>query len=155
MKKFLTALMVLVVLSSATFANTTFTTAPVNEKVLKTFNAEFASANSVTWTEITGQGIFRATFTSDAQQYNAFISEEGDLLATSRAIDKKELPISVKNSLEKNYGKAVIDNSVTEINMEGSTSYYVTVTTEKATLIVKATTEGSLSVFKKQKGVAA
>ncbi|MEP6674629.1 MAG: hypothetical protein ABJA78_05725 [Ferruginibacter sp.] len=151
MKKLLTALMITVLSSAATFANTN----PVNEKVLKTFNAEFTTASSVTWKEISQHGIFRASFINDDQQYEAFISEDGDLIATARTIAKKQLPIEVAASMEKTYGKNYIDNSIAEINMEGGTAYYVTVITDKATLIVKASLDGSLSVFKKQKSVAA
>ena len=156
MKKLLTAFAITVLSATATFANTTAPTeTTVNEKVLKTFKTEFTTASSVTWSQLKGQSIFRASFTNNQQECEAFISEDGDLIATARTIDKKQLSMDISSSLEKAYGKSYIDNNVVELSIDGSTSYYVTVITEKATLIVKASTEGDLSVFKKQRGVAA
>lgn len=155
MKKILAALLITVLSTAASFANSnTGNAIPVNDKVLKTFNSEFTTASGVTWSELKQHGIFHASFMNDQQQYEAFITEDGELLATARVITKKQLSMDISSSLEKAYGKAYIDNNVTEIRMDGSTYYYLTVITEKATLIIKASVEGDLSVFQKQKSIA-
>jgi hypothetical protein len=148
MKKMFFALVITVVSSAAAFANTT---SPVNEKVLKTFSSEFTTASNVSWTELKTQGLFHAVFTYDDQKLDAFFNEEGELMATSRTIDKKQLPMAISKELGNRYSNAFVNTDVLEYSSEGSTSYFVTVITDKASLILKAASDGSMYVYKKVK----
>jgi hypothetical protein len=148
MKKMFFALVITVVSSAAAFANTTN---PVNEKVLKTFSSEFTTASNVSWTELKTKGLFHAIFNYNDQKLDAFFDEEGELVATTRTIDKKQLPMAITKELGDRYTNAFVNTDVLEYISEGSTSYFVTVITAKASLVLKASSDGSMYVYKKIK----
>ena len=148
MKKMFFAVLITVVSSAAAFANNAN---PVNEKVLKTFSSEFSNASNVSWTELKTKGLFHAVFTYNDQKLDAYFNDEGELMATSRSIDKKQLPLAITKELDSRYAKAFVSSGVTEFVSEGSTYYFVTVLTDKATLTLKAASDGSMYVYKKDK----
>ncbi len=154
MKKIFFALVITVVSSAAAFANTTKPAKAknaVNENVLKTFSSEFTTASNVTWTELKTKGLFQAGFNYNYQKLDAYFSEEGELMATSRSITTKQLPLAVSQELTSRFEKAYVNPDVIEFISEGSTSYFVTVVTSKATLIMKASPDGAMYIYKRQK----
>ncbi len=124
---------------------------PENEKVAQTFSSTFAKAKNVTWTEMKEEGIYHAAFELNDEKLDVFIDAEGEVLATSRYITAKQLPMAVTNQLAAKYTGYVVSPAIIEYSAQGETGYYITLSGEKNTVIVKADSAGSLSVFKKQK----
>jgi hypothetical protein len=147
MKKLIIALFVTAIGSTAfaTEGN------PQNEKVVQTFSTAFVNAKNVTWSEIKEEGIYHAAFELNDEKLDVFIDAEGEVLATSRYIIAKQLPMAVTKQLAVKYTGYAVSPSIIEYSVQGETGYYITLSGEKNTVIVKADSAGSFSVFKKQK----
>jgi hypothetical protein len=124
---------------------------PQNEKVLLSFSTAFADAKNVSWAEMKEEGIFHASFEVGDEKLDVFIDAEGEVLATTRYITEKQLPMAVKKQLAAKYAGYAVSPSSIEYTAQDETGYYITLSGEKNTLIVKADSAGSLSIFKKQK----
>jgi hypothetical protein len=118
--------------------------------VRKSFSKEFSNIKEVKWEELNTSGVFLATFAFNNEQLQAFFTEEGEFLGTTRQISVEQLPIMVLKEMAKQYTGARIA-SVYEYSLTDGLSYYITVVTEKNSLIIKATGSGQLTVYKKQK----
>jgi hypothetical protein len=147
MKKLIIALFVTAISTAAFAAKGN----PQNEKVVQTFSAAFANASNVVWAEIKGEGIFHAAFELEGEKMDVFIDAEGELLATTRYITAKQLPMAVTKQLAVKYADYAISPAIIEYAANGETGYYITLSGEKNTVTVKADSAGSLSVFKKKK----
>jgi hypothetical protein len=147
MKKLIIVLLVAVIGTTAFAAKGN----PANEKVVKTFSAAFVNAKNVSWTEIKGEGIFHASFDQEGEKLDVFIDAEGELLATTRYITAKQLPMAVTKQLAAKYADYAISPAVIEYSAQDETAYYITLASEKNTVTVKANSAGDLSVFKKQR----
>jgi hypothetical protein len=126
-------------------------TNPENEKVAQAFSSAFENAKNVTWSEIKDEGIFHATFELNDEKLDVFIDAEGEVLATTRYITAKQLPMAVTKQLAVKYAGYAVSPSIIEYSAQGETGYYVTLSGEKNSVIVKADSAGNLSIFKKQK----
>lgn len=117
-------------------------------KAKQAFNTEFATVSDVEWTTVTNEGVYQATFTFNNESLQAFFTEEGDFLGTTRRITKSQLPILVLNQLGKKYADAHVV-TIFEYSKQEGLEYYITITTEKGAQILKASGNGELSVYKK------
>ena len=70
--------------SMASFANVD----PVNGRVLEAFRSSFADAKNVEWKSLDESGLFQATFNYQNSELSAFYSEEGEMVAVARYINK-------------------------------------------------------------------
>jgi hypothetical protein len=147
MKKLIIALFI-TALGTTAFATQQ---SPVNEKVLQAFATTFASAKNVSWSEVKEEGIFRASFSLNDEKMDVFIDEEGEVLATTRYITHKQLPLAVSRELAVKYADYAVSPSIIEYSAHNETGYYITLSGDKKTVTVKANSAGELSVFKKQK----
>jgi hypothetical protein len=147
MKKLIIALFITAIGSTAFAAKGT----PANEKVMQAFSTAYGSAKNVSWTEIKEEGIFHASFEQEGEQLDVFIDAEGEMLATTRYITAKQLPMAVTKQLAAKYADYAISPAVIEYSATDETAYYITLAGKKNTVTVKANSNGSLSVFKKQK----
>ncbi len=147
MKKLFIALLITVLGSTAFAAGGN----PQNEKVVLTFSTAFSNAKNVTWVEMKEEGVFHASFEMEDEKFDVFIDEEGEVLATTRYITAKQLPMAVTKQLAVKYAGYAISPSIIEYSAQDETGYYITLSSEKNTVIVKADSAGSLSIFKKQK----
>lgn len=123
-----------------------------NPAVKEAFAKEFAQIKEVKWDVVTknGSGIYQANFTFNNESLQAFFTEEGEFLGTTREITKSQLPILVIRELDKKYGEATI-RTVYEHSMTDGIAYYINMVTEKGAMIVKATGNGELTVRQKLK----
>jgi len=145
MKKLL--LMLALSASSFAFANAT-TIEPVNQKALQSFKADFTSANDVKWATIEKEELYQVSFKYNNEEIIAIYNPEGELLSTARYIVREALPIMVTTELNKQYNNYIV-RTVIERTTNGETSYFVTLESEKSSLIVNAKPSGSISVYKK------
>lgn len=147
MKKFLSLIMLVAVISATAFATDG---GKVNRAVEQAFSKTFAGAQFVSWKVIKDQNIHQAAFMFHNQRLQAFFDGEGNLIGTGRAIEPTNLPLMVSRSLSARYPGNTISEVVEYVQNE-ETSYIVTVMTEKAKLIVRANPIGTTYVFKKEK----
>ncbi len=119
----------------------------VNQKVLDAFKTEFATAKEVEWS--VGSDYYKATFNYNGKYVFAFYNENGDLLCLTRYISPADLPLSLQNSLKKNYeGYWVSD--LFEAAKNDDTNYYITVENADTKIILNSSGSG-WSVYKKTK----
>ncbi len=149
MKKIITLVLVTVCTISMSFAATDKN--PANEKVVNSFKQAFAGAENITWRQLDGEDIFKASFNYNNEKVEAFYNTEGEMVATARYITLKQLPLAVVQSLRENYDTYIPEQEVVEYSDAGETAYYVRLAGKKAVVTVKASANGDLSVFKKEK----
>jgi hypothetical protein len=142
-------LLLILTLTASSFAFASATTIdPVNQRALKSFNTDFSTANDVKWVAVAGEDMYQVTFKFNNEEVIAIYNSEGELLSTARYIVKEALPIMVATELNKQYKNYII-RTVIERTANGETSYFVTLESEKSSLIVNAKPSGHISVYKK------
>lgn len=117
--------------------------------VTKSFNAKFANAADVSWKQ--NDDLYFARFVLNDKNFTAAYSDQGEMIALSRMLLTDQLPLVVLASLEEKYQEYKLPTNVTEIVMQGSTSYYLTVEGKTHFLQLKCSPEGSINVDKKMK----
>ena len=146
-KNFLIALLVAVVFSGSSFANTGKS---VNALVKQSFQKEFAGAQSVNWEVISDKDIFHASFIYNNERLNAYFDSEGNLLATGRYVKQENLPMLVNKGIDIRYKKFDVLESI-EFVTGSETSYIIRLENEKLSLYVQAHSDGSTTLLKKEK----
>jgi hypothetical protein len=116
--------------------------------VQQAFNKEFAQVKDVEWTTLSNDGVYKAKFTFNNESLNAFFTEDGEFLGTTRQIIKSQLPIGVVTELDKQYADARVA-TIFEYSRKDGLAYYITLITNKGAMVIKATGNGELSVYKK------
>lgn len=116
--------------------------------VTQALNREFAQAKDVEWTKVGTAGVYQAKFIYNNETLQAFFSDEGEFLGTTRQITKSQLPILILTSLEKNYPDYRV-STVFEYSKTDGLSYYITVVSPKSAMVLKASGSGDISVYKK------
>jgi len=146
-KNFLVALLVAVVFSGSSFANTGKS---VNALVKQSFQKEFAGAQSVSWEVISDKDIFHASFIYNNERLNAYFDAEGTLLATGRYVKQENLPMLVTKGIAVRYKQLNVQEAI-EFVTGSETSYIIKLENEKLSLYVQAYNDGSTTVLKKEK----
>ena len=146
-KNFLIALLVAVVFSGSSFANTGKS---VNALVKQSFQKEFVGAQSVSWEVISDKDIFHASFIYNNERLNAYFDQEGNLLATGRYVKQENLPMLVSKGIDIRYKKFDVLESI-EFVTGSETSYIIRLENEKLSLYVQAHSDGSTTLLKKEK----
>ncbi|MEO7444984.1 MAG: hypothetical protein ABIT96_08015 [Ferruginibacter sp.] len=147
MKKLTTILAacLLIAMGSAFAANPE----PGKDALRISLNKNFTNASDITWKE--KDGIYFAYFIKDNKDRMAAFDENANLIAESRDIKATDMPLAVSRSLEKQFSSYSINSPVSEIPMQGSTSYCFILENSKASLLVKCASNGSVEVVKKTK----
>ena len=144
-KKLLTLVLLLGVAISSTFANGAD---GVNDRVIKSFKKEFASAQDVQW-EIS-KDFYQATFKLNDQVMYGYYNGDGQLIALTRNITSVQLPISLLAEIKKNYSQYWISD-LFEIAMNNETAYYLTVENGDYSIVLKSNGTDGWEVFKKER----
>ena len=146
-KVILTAILFATVFTSSVFATESYS---VSKKVQKSFEQTFVNAKSVAWEKVSAEGIYHASFIMDQQEYHAYFSADGELVATCRSISTSYLPIIVSQSLGERFGSFAYKSAI-ELLKDGSTSYIVSLETTKHNLSVQVHSDGDVNIVKKEK----
>lgn len=146
-KNFLIALLVAVVFSGSSFANTGKS---VNALVKQSFQKEFAGAQSVSWEVISDKDIFHASFIYNNERLNAYFDAEGTLLATGRYVKQENLPMLVTKGITVRYKQYEVVEAI-EFVSGSETSYIVKLENEKLSMYIQAYNDGNTTVLKKEK----
>ena len=121
----------------------------VNARVKNAFLNDFTTASNVSWELL--KDFYFATFTLDNIEVSAAYNEQGELVGTSRTIERSLLPILVTRALDKKYEGYTISKKAIEMAFEGTTRYYISVSNEKQTLKLKCSADGIIEVERKIK----
>lgn len=147
MKKITTMLTAAMMLFSIfTFANEGD---KVSALVKAAFLKDFSAATTVSWEQ--SKGYYFATFTINQVELNAAYNEAGELVATSRAIEFAQLPLSVSLALSKQYEGYTLPKRVMEMNYDGITNYYINIENDRHFLKLKCSGSGDIQVERKMK----
>jgi hypothetical protein len=120
----------------------------VNDKIIKTFQKEFAGAQNVQW--ITTKEFVRATFTLNEQVVYAYYSPDGSLLGVTRNIVSGQLPINLLTDLKKNHNNYWITD-LFEMASNNENIYYITLENSDHKLVLKSNGTTGWEVFKKER----
>lgn len=149
MKKLTGLLAALFIFLSASAFITPAPIKDVSSVVLTSFNESFSSVTDVTWSQ--KENFYFANFTFNGIVTAAAFDESGNLIATSRKLGMAQLPLNVALSIQKGYDKYSVDENVTEISLDGKTTYYFIARNQKFTVTAKADASGGISVEKRVK----
>ena len=111
---------------------------PLPSHLLKEVEAEFGNVSNLQWKTV--DQFYKATFTTDGRQLEAFYTADGTLAALSRRLTIDQLPLTlIKQVKEKTLNYGVSD--LFELLTDKGTAYYLTISNEKETRNFKS--EGS------------
>lgn len=114
-------------------------------KLKSALNKEFAGASAVKWYSDDNK-TFMASFTLRETKITAYFDADGKLLMTRRFITAQQLPLIVANKLAKRYPKEEV-RSVVEFDNGVETVYYVSLEGAHTWKVIKATSNGQLSLY--------
>jgi hypothetical protein len=143
--KILVGVFVLLTSISSAFANGK---EEVNDRIVKSFQKEFAGAQNVQW--VTTKDFVKVTFTLNEQVVYAFYAQDGNLLGVTRNILSTQLPISLFTDLKKNYPSHWITD-LFEMATNNENTYYVTLENSDQKLVLKSNGTNGWEVFSKEK----
>ncbi|HEX6429080.1 MAG TPA: hypothetical protein VF008_15395 [Niastella sp.] len=143
--KILIAVFVFITGISSAFANGK---GEVNDKIIKTFQKEFAGAQNVQW--VTTKEFVKATFTLNEQVVYAYYSTDGNLLGVTRNILSGQLPINLLTDLKKNYNNYWVTD-LFEMATKGENMYYLTLENSDHKLVLKSNGTTGWEVFSKER----
>lgn len=148
MKKIITVLLILSVAIINVHATEIDGSVPVTKVIATSFSKEFSTAKEVNWSWIKEQDLFKATFSYNNKQLNAYFTREGEYVGTSRYISNDQLPLIIAKNLQQRYSdysiRTIIENTTT-----GQTTYFVTLESATHGLMVNASPNGELVKYKK------
>jgi hypothetical protein len=122
------------------FANDIKTTPAVQQS----FYAAFSNAQNVQWQTV--DQLYKASFLIDGQEFSAFFDADGTLIAASRYIQTQQLPLALQIDLKKRLAAATLVE-LFEINKDGNTNYYATISKGGKSTILKSDSQ-SWSIYK-------
>ncbi len=148
MKKIIMAVLFATTTTVAAFAGEQL---PANGKVLQSFYTLFEKAEKVNWSEVQETDIHHANFEYNGEKLDAYFNTDGEMLATTRYISSKQLPLAASMALREYFAGYEMMPQAIEYTGQGATSYYVTLASSRQDLVIKVDTNGGTSVFKKIK----
>src|SRR3982751_339157 len=105
MKKLLVIILILTVAIINTQARDV---KPVSENIKKSLSKEFTTATNIQWSYVDDKEVYRATFEFDGRELNAYFTQEGDFIGTSRYISRQQMPVVITQQLTKKYPNSVV-----------------------------------------------
>ncbi len=131
----------LISLSTAIFANPV-----VNDKVLKSFNKTFATAEEVRWHEANDH--YTVSFKHSGIRTTVNYDKSGNMVSTIRYYLPELLPLNVLSKLTREYSNATLFG-VTEIGAGNNVVYVVKIEEKKNWSTVKIDNSGNMEVIER------
>jgi len=113
------------------------------------FKHQFPQATNVSY-KVKGQ-FTEVSFVWNEMNLQAFYDVEGNLLATCRPLTMANLPVAAQLNLKDQYSGGVVRDAIEYNDPNDGVTYFVTMLTPKATYLLRVSTSGTISVFKKMK----
>jgi len=121
----------------------------VSEAIKTAFAKSFSSAKNVNWKKT--EDLYFANFQIEKNKLFAAFNESGELVAVSRTIDISQVPLALARALQERYADYYLLSTVTEMVLEGQTSYYISAESKTRSLELKCNANGEINVEKKTK----
>jgi len=131
------------------------TSANVSYSVTQQFNADFADAQSVTWTVT--KNAQKADFVENGVHRTAFYNLAGEFLGVTQVVGYNAIPAKSQKLIAEEYkgyapASVIIYQANTEVNDNiDPTSYFVDLKSDAHELLVRVTSTGNLDLFKQVK----
>ncbi|MEO6405965.1 MAG: hypothetical protein ABIY51_14585 [Ferruginibacter sp.] len=122
---------------------------PVSTEVKTAFLKKFSTAESVSWKK--NGDLYFASFQVNQNSFFAAYNEKAELVALSRNIQLSQLPLQLSQALAERYSSYTLSRDVTEMVLEGETSYYLNAESKDKTLQLKGKASGDIEVVSKTK----
>ena len=119
-----------------------------NEKVLKSFNETFSSAEDVKWEEF--PTYYTVSFVNAGIRSKVNYDREGNMTGSIRYYAPEMLPLNILNALKKQSSKKKLFG-VTEVTAGNEVIYYVKEEDDKNWITLKVDPSGNSEVFEKYK----
>lgn len=141
MKRIFIAALIAVAVTSSAFA---LDVNKISVKVKSSFENQFAGAENVTWSE--KDTYTKASFTLVDENVEAFFAADGELIAYSRKVEFKRLPLNAVQKIKKEYAGFTIAETI-EFDQDGEKNFYVSLTNGTKKQILAVSLYGSVTVF--------
>ncbi len=143
-KLFITALVAIALGTSAFAAPST-----ISNKVSNHFTNSFSKASNITWT-IT-EDFNKASFIMNNEKIEVFYDGFGDLIGTSKSIQFDKLPKQAIETLttEYTFPEYHVLECIEFVNADKEQNYYVSMEKDNATIVLKISQKGTVSLFTK------
>lgn len=141
MKKLIIAAIIAVSVAGSAFAAPT---ASVNYNVLSSFKSAFKGAADVQWT--IKQDFVKASFIINNERIEAFYSQDGEEIGTSKVISLDAMPVDAKRAFAKLYSNYNVKEAI-HFKAAEENAYYISAENEKETVIIKVGENNQVSVF--------
>jgi hypothetical protein len=148
MKNSLIGLFTMITMSAA--AQHESAKSPITDKMIQSLQKEFSNASGISWTGDNDNGLVHAKFLYNNEPVEAFFNEDGNLVSVARFIEERQLPIMVIKEMLTNYPKYKIREAL-EFTNEDDTSYVISASSEKETVILKFSPNGEYNRIKRIK----
>lgn len=145
MKKLFIAALIVVAAGTSAFA---LDGKRVNNNVKNSFEVQFSGAENVSWS--TTENYFKASFTLEDENVEAFFAKDGELIGTSHKVELIKLPSSAVKRIKKEYASYKITDSI-EFEHDGDRSFYVSLEDGNKKQILQVTLYGEVSVYRGEK----
>ncbi len=142
-KNFLSAVFAMLFATSSLFAAEE---TEVNSVVLNAFKRQFTNASDVEWN--TGSNYFKASFLYNYNYVNAYYSQDGEFIATTRNISSVNLPMLLQTDLKQKYNNYWISD-LYELAKPESTTYFITLENADQKIILKSSGGSEWTQYKK------
>ena len=113
------------------------------------FKRQFPQATEISY-KVKGQ-FTEVNFMWDNMRLQAFYDIEGTLLATCRPVAINNLPVAAQLNLKDQYPNGIARDAIEYNDPNDGVSYYVTLVNQKNSYLLRVSTSGTISVFKKMK----
>ena len=120
----------------------------VNEKVLKSFNETFASAEEVKWEEY--KTYYTVSFVNSGIRSKVNYDKDGHMLGSIRYYAPQLLPLNIYNMLKMDYRKKEL-YGVTEVTFGTDVTYFVKMQDAKNWFTIKIDASGNSTIHEKYK----
>ncbi|HKH63435.1 MAG TPA: hypothetical protein VKA49_21510 [Flavitalea sp.] len=120
----------------------------VNEKVLKSFNETFSSAEEVKWEEY--KTYYTVSFVHSGIRSKVNYDKDGRMLGSIRYYAPQLLPLNIYNRLKIDYSRKELFG-VTEVTFGTEVTYFVKMQDSKNWITIKIDPSGNSSVHEKYK----
>jgi hypothetical protein len=120
----------------------------VNNKIIRSFQKEFAGAQNVHW--VTTKDFMKVTFTLNEQVVYAYYDQNGSLLGVTRNILSGQLPINLLTDFKKNYSNYWITD-LFEMAAKGENVYYLTLEDSDHKVVLTSNGANGWDVYSKNK----
>lgn len=147
MKKIITSLVLSLAVLSQVSANDG---GKIQTRLIKSLEKQFAGAHNVKWETITKENIYHARFVYNNELLSAFFEPNGRIIGIGRYIEVKNMPLLVTQNVNNQYPKYQIQDAI-EYTTDGETSYVISMSNETSRVVLRAYSNGTSSIFKKEK----